>query len=342
MTHSTSTSASTASASAFAPGTGKSPGAAPESPVPATRPSALHRLRAWFSAFVFTVPALVLFGLLVLVPMGYAFYISFFNWGGFGTPTDSVGFDNYTRLFDDPVFLGDLWRGFLLIAFSIVLQLPFALAMAVLLNQKLRGRAVYRMLFFAPYILSEVITGVLFSMIFAPDEGLADKVLDAVGLAGLGGDWFAGQDTVLPTLFLVMTWKYFGFHMMLYLAGLQGIPAELHEAARIDGASTWQRFRHITLPLLAPTLRISVFLAVIGAIQLFDLVWVITAGGPDHASETMVISLFQYGFKRYQMGYASAISVAMFLISLVFALAYQRFVLRRDTEGAITTMRGNR
>lgn len=340
MTHPTST--STASTSAYAPGLGKSPGAAPESPVPATRPSAPHRLRAWLSAFVFTVPALVLFGLLVLVPMGYAFYISFFNWGGFGTPTDSVGFDNYTRLFDDPVFLGDLWRGFLLIAFSIVLQLPFALAMAVLLNQKLRGRALYRMLFFAPYILSEVITGVLFSMIFAPDEGLADKVLDAVGLAGLGGDWFAGQDTVLPTLFLVMTWKYFGFHMMLYLAGLQGIPAELHEAARIDGASAWQRFRHITLPLLAPTLRISVFLAVIGAIQLFDLVWVITAGGPDHASETMVISLFQYGFKRYQMGYASAISVAMFLISLVFALAYQRFVLRRDTEGAITTMRGNR
>jgi raffinose/stachyose/melibiose transport system permease protein len=198
------------------------------------------------------------------------------------------------------------------------------------------------MLFFAPYILSEVITGVLFSMIFAPDDGLADKVLGAVGLDGVGGLWFAGQNTVLPTLFLVMTWKYFGFHMMLYLAGLQGIPAELHEAARIDGAGAWQRFRHITLPLLAPTLRISVFLSVIGAIQLFDLVWVISAGGPDHHSETMVISMFQYGFKRYQMGYASAISVAMFLISLVFALAYQRFVLRRDTEGAITSMRANR
>jgi raffinose/stachyose/melibiose transport system permease protein len=235
-----------------------------------------------------------------------------------------------------------LWRGALLIGFSIVLQLPFALAMAVLLNQKLRGRAVYRMLFFAPYILSEVITGVLFGMIFAPGDGLADKALDAVGLSGLGGDWFAGQNTVLPTLFLVMTWKYFGFHMMLYLAGLQGIPAELHEAARIDGAGTWQRFRHITLPLLAPTLRISAFLSVIYSIQLFDLVWVITTGGPDHASETMAISMVQYGFKRYQMGYASAISVAMFLIALVFALAYQRFVLRRDTEGALTTMRANR
>ncbi|WP_238431718.1 carbohydrate ABC transporter permease [Streptomyces cavernae] len=306
------------------------------------RAPVLHRVRDWLSAFVFTVPALTLFGLLVLVPMGYAGYISFFNWGGFGSLTDAVGFDNYTRLFKDPVFLGDLWRGGLLIGLSVVLQLPFALAVAVLLNQKLRGRAVYRMLFFAPYILSEVITGVLFGMIFAPGDGLADKVLDAVGLGGLGGDWFAGRDTVLPTLFLVMTWKYFGFHMMLYLAGLQGIPAVLHEAARIDGAGSWQRFRHITLPLLAPTLRISVFLSVIYAIQLFDMVWVTTAGGPDHASETMAVSMVQYGFKRFQMGYASAISVVMFLISLVFALAYQRFVLRRDTEGAVTTMRANR
>jgi len=298
-------------------------------------------VRDWLAAFVFTLPALTLFGLLVLVPMAYAFYLSFFNWGGFGAPSDAVGLDNYTRLFKDPVFLGDLWRGALLIGFSIVLQLPFALAIAVLLNQRLRGRAVYRMLFFAPYILSEVITGVLFSMIFAPGDGLADQVLDTVGLSGLGGDWFAGQDTVLPTLFLVMTWKYFGFHMMLLLAGLQSIPAELTEAALIDGANPWQRFRNVTLPLLAPTLRISVFLSVIGSIQLFDLVWVITQGGPDHHSETMAVTMFQYGFKRYQVGYASAISVVMFGICLVFALAYQRFVLRRDLEGATTNMRGD-
>jgi raffinose/stachyose/melibiose transport system permease protein len=314
---------------------------APAAPAHNRRPL-VQRVRDWLTAFSFTVPALVLFALFVLTPILYALYVSFFNWGGFGTPSDFVGTDNYTRLFDDPVFLGDLWRGLLLVVFSVGLQLPFALAMAVLLNQKLRGRAVYRMLFFAPYVLSEVITGVLFSMIFAPDDGLADKVLGSIGLDSLGGLWFADQDWVLPTLFLVMMWKYFGFHMMLYLAGLQGIPAELHEAARIDGAGPWQRFRNITLPLLGPTIRISVFLSVIGAIQLFDLVWVTTQGGPDHHSETMAVTLFQFGFKRYQIGYASAMSIAMFLISLVFALAYQRFVLRRDTEGALTTMRGNR
>ncbi|MFE2427254.1 carbohydrate ABC transporter permease [Streptomyces sp. NPDC059373] len=306
---------------------------------PGTRPPATRRMARWLTAFVFTVPALVLFAAFVLLPILFALYSSLFRWGGFGMPSDFTGLGNFSTLLGDPVFLGDLWRGFLLIAFGLVFQLPFALAMAVLLNQRLRGRSVYRMLFFAPYVLSEVITGVLFSMIFAPGDGLADHLLSAVGLESLGGRWFADPSTVLATLCLTLAWKYFGFYTMLYLAGLQGIPAELHEAAKIDGAGAWARFRHITLPLLGPTIRISVFLSVIYTIQLFDLVWIISEGGPDHASETMAISMFQYGFKRYQVGYASAISVAMFLISLVFAFFYQRFVMRRDTEGAITTMR---
>jgi raffinose/stachyose/melibiose transport system permease protein len=327
--------------STFLPGRRTGPDAAEPPPTaPASPGRGRRRVLNWLTAVGFQVPALALFGVLVLLPILFAVYASFFRWGGFGMPSDYTGADNFTRLFQDPVFLGDLWRCLVLVVLSLALQLPFALAMAVLLNQKLRGRAVYRMLFFGPYVLSEAITGVLFSMIFAPDEGLADQILGSVGLEGLGGEWFADPSMVMATLFLVMTWKYFGFHMMLYLAGLQSIPAELTEAAIVDGASPWQRFRHVTLPLLAPTLRISVFLSVIGSIQLFDLVWVVTQGGPDHHSETMAVTMFQYGFKRYQVGYASAISVVMFGISLVFALSYQRFVLRRDLQGATTTMRG--
>ena len=322
----------------------KRTGRGPGPPPPVTdRPTGRARRRAlhWLTAAGFQLPALVLFLGLVLLPMLFALYAAFFRWGGFGMPSDYIGGENFTRLFQDDVFLGDLWRCLVLVVLSLAIQLPFALAMAVLLNQRMRGRAVYRMLFFAPYVLSEAITGILFGMIFAPDDGFADQVLGKVGLEGLGGEWFADPSTVMATVFLVMTWKYFGFHMMLYLAGLQAVPRELTEAALIDGASAWQRFRNVTLPLLAPTLRISVFLAVIGSIQLFDLVWVTTAGGPDHHSETMAVTMFQYGFKRYQVGYASAISVVMFGISLVFALAYQRFVLRRDLEGATTTMRGD-
>ena len=328
--------------STFLPDKRTGRGAGPPSPV-TDRPRGRARRRAlhWLTAAGFQLPALVLFLGLVLLPMLFALYAAFFRWGGFGMPSDYIGGENFTRLFQDDVFLGDLWRCLVLVVLSLAIQLPFALAMAVLLNQRMRGRAVYRMLFFAPYVLSEAITGILFGMIFAPDDGFADQVLGKVGLEGLGGEWFADPSTVMATVFLVMTWKYFGFHMMLYLAGLQAVPRELTEAALIDGASAWQRFRNVTLPLLAPTLRISVFLAVIGSIQLFDLVWVTTAGGPDHHSETMAVTMFQYGFKRYQVGYASAISVVMFGISLVFALAYQRFVLRRDLEGATTTMRGD-
>ncbi|MFG2954169.1 carbohydrate ABC transporter permease [Streptomyces sp. NPDC048291] len=327
--------------STYLPGTRPGPDTAPRPLPDPGRARSRRRLLHWLTAMGFQLPALVLFGVLVLLPILFALYASFFRWGGFGMPSDYTGADNFTRLFQDDVFLGDLWRCLLLVVLSLALQLPFALAMAVLLNQRIRGRAVYRMLFFAPYVLSEAITGVLFGMIFAPGDGLADHLLSDIGLGALGGKWFADPSTVMATLFLVMTWKYFGFHMMLYLAGLQSIPAELTEAATVDGASPWQRFRHVTLPLLAPTLRISVFLSVIGSIQLFDLVWVVTAGGPDHHSETMAVTMFQYGFKRYQVGYASAISVAMFAVSLVFALAYQRFVLRRDLAGATTNMRGD-
>ncbi|MCX2182907.1 sugar ABC transporter permease [Streptomyces sp. SKN60] len=304
---------------------------------PAPARSLLRGWGDWASIAWFLVPALILFLVFVLAPIVVAVWTGFFKWGGIGPMDDFVGFGNYTKLFGDQVFLGDLGRGLYLILMSVLVQLPFALFTAVLLNQRLRGRAVYRMLFFAPYILSEVVTAVLFTMIFLPGAGMADHIAGFFGLEGLRGKWLADPSTVVPTLFVVMIWKYFGFHMMLFLAGLQSIPSEILEAASIDGAGAWQRFRHITLPLLGPTIRISVFLSIIGSIQLFDLVWVMTAGGPNHSSETMAIAMFQFGFKRYQVGYASAISVVLFMISLVFSLFYQRYVLRRDLSGAVTS-----
>jgi raffinose/stachyose/melibiose transport system permease protein len=264
-------------------------------------------------------------------------YTSLFKWNGLGgMPSNFVGLDNFVRLLGDTVFLGDLRRGLVLVLLSVLVQLPVALGLALLLNQQLRGRGLYRLIFFAPYVLSEVITGILFSMVFSPNGGLVNQLLAVVGVAGQ--TWLSDPDTVLVTLFFVTSWKYFGFHMSLYLAGRQEFPPDLHEAAKMDGAGSWQIFRDITLPLLGPTIRISVFLSIIGAIQLFDIVWVLTGGGPIHASETMAVTMFQYGFKRYEVGYASAISVAIFFISLLFALAYQRFVLRRDIEGAVTKL----
>jgi raffinose/stachyose/melibiose transport system permease protein len=289
------------------------------------------------SIVLFTLPALVLFAGLVLLPMLLGVYTSLFKWNGFGgLPSNFVGLENFVRLLSDEVFLGDLKRGLILVLLSVLVQLPIALGLALLINQRLRFRGLYRLLFFAPYVLSEVITGILFSMVLSPNGGLVNEILEVFGVQGQ--TWLSNPETVLVALFFVTSWKYFGFHMSLYLAGRQEIPPDLMEAAMMDGAATWQIFRNITLPLLGPTIRISVFLSIIGAIQLFDIVWVLTGGGPIHASETMAVTMFQNGFRRYEVGYASAVSVAIFLISLVFALLYQRFVLRRDIEGAVTTM----
>ncbi|MBB5827240.1 carbohydrate ABC transporter permease [Micromonospora carbonacea] len=289
---------------------------------------------------IFLTPALVLFLLLVIAPIVVASYASLYKWNGFNLPQNFVGLDNYTRAFGDPTFRGDLWHGLVLIVLSLTVQLPVALGLAMLLNQPLRGRSIYRLIFFAPYVLSEVTTAVLFNLVFSPNRGLGDSI--ARWLGSDAGTIFADPDTVLFAVFMIVSWKYFGLYMMLFLAARQSIPKELNEAATTDGAGPWQAFRHVTLPLLGPTIRISVFLSVIGTIQLFDMVWVLTGGGPIHASETMAVTMFQYGFRRFEVGYASAISIIMFLLSFVFALIYQRVVLRRDTEGAITNQGDNR
>jgi raffinose/stachyose/melibiose transport system permease protein len=191
-------------------------------------------------------------------------------------------------------------------------------------------------MYFAPFVLSEVVTGVVWRQIYRP-EGLLDMILASVGLENLTREWLADPQIALYSLFFVISWKYFGLHMVLVIAGLQTIPVELEEAAAIDGASWWQGFRYVTLPLLGPIIRVSMFLSIIGALQLFDLVWVTTKGGPVNATATMATYLVDWGFRRGQFGYASAVSVIIFGLSLVVALLYQRFVLRRDLEGALTT-----
>ena len=243
-----------------------------------------------------------------------------------------MGLDNFRRAFSDDLFRDALRHNGIIIALSLLLQIPFALGLALLLNVKLPGRALLRTMFFAPYILSEVVTAVVWRQILRPD-GLLDQSLTAIGAEGLIHEWLGNPDIVLYSLFFVISWKYFGFHMILILAGLQQIPKELNEAALIDGASPWQRFRFVTLPLLGPTIRVSVFLSIIGALQLFDLVWVTTRGGPIGASSTMATFLYEQ-FRRGLFGYASAVSIVIFGLCLCVALAYQRFVMRRDLRGS--------
>jgi len=286
---------------------------------------------------LFVLPALGLYLLFVLLPIAQAGFYSLFDWNGLKPLSDFVGLGNYQKALADPVFHGAVSHNALIVLLSLVIQIPFALGLALLLNRDFPGRAVLRLLFFAPYVIAEIIAGIVFQLMLVPG-GMVDQVLESMGLGFMVQLWLADPEVVMYTLFVIISWKYFGFHMIIMLAGLQQIPAELREAAAIDGANWRQTFRHVTLPLLGPTIRVSVFLSIIGSLQLFDLIWVMTGGGPINASSTMATYMIDWGFRRMQIGYASAVSVVVFLISLVVALAYQRWVLRRDIAGALTTM----
>jgi raffinose/stachyose/melibiose transport system permease protein len=277
----------------------------------------------------------VLFAGFVLAPMVVAAWYSLYNWSGLGPLTDFIGLRNYHDVLTGPVFHLSLLHNVIIAVLSVLIQLPLSIGLALMLNRRFRGRAFLRTAVFAPYVLSEATAAVMWLLLLQPG-GFVDAVLKAVGLGGLVHLWLASKSLVLYTLFAVLTWKFIGFGIVLLLAGLQGIPAELREAAAIDGATPWQATRRVTLPLLGPTIRVWVFLAVIGSLQQFDVVWIMTQGGPGNASSTMVSYLFLNGVQRVQFGYGSAVAVVLFVISFAFALAYQQFALRRDTAGALT------
>ena len=281
------------------------------------------------------MPALLVYALFVLLPIGQAAFYSLFRWNGLKPLTDFIGLANYERALSDPVFLGAISHNFFIILLSLAIQIPFALGLALLLNRDFPGRAVLRLLFFAPYVIAEVIAGIVFKLMLTPD-GLVDQSLEAAGLGSLTQLWLADPDFVMYTMFFIISWKYFGFHMIIMLAGLQEIPREVEEAALVDGASRNQSVRHITIPLLGPTIRVSVFLSIIGALQLFDLVWATTKGGPINASNTMATYMIDWGLRRSQLGYGSATAVILFILAFIVALLYQRFVMRQDVEGATT------
>jgi len=302
-------------------------------PVPPRTGSRGWRGPVFIAAFV--APALIVYVTLVLLPVALAAVYSLFNWNGLGNLERFIGLENYARALSDPVFLAAIGHNLSIVVLSLVIQGPLAILIALLLNRPLRGRTLIRTLIFVPYVLSEVVAGLAFRLILPPN-GPFDSLLTALGWVGDKPNWLAEPAIAFWTLFVVLTWKYLGFAIILMLAGLQGVPEELGEAASIDGASWWQIQRHITLPLLGPTIRIWAFLSIIGALQLFDMVWILTGGGPLNSTNTMATYMVDYGNQRSQVGYGSAVAVILFVISLVIALLYQRVVLRRDLSGAIT------
>ncbi|QIZ97742.1 sugar ABC transporter permease [Leifsonia sp. PS1209] len=310
------------------------------SPPVRSRPPRRRRGGGWRQRAEITLlagPAIIMFLAFVIFPVVLAAYYGFFKWKGYGAPTDFVGLNNYLIIFQDKTFQDALTHNGIILVLSLVMQGPVAIVLALLLNQKIRGRTIIRVLIFVPYVISEVIVGTGFSLMLQ-SAGAVNDLLQSIGLGAFKQDWLSDPSIAIWSLMFIISWKYIGFAVILFLAGMQSIPEELFEAAAIDGASYWQIQRRITLPLLGPTIRIWAFLSIIGSLQLFDLVYIIwgqyvaaTAG-----TSTMATYMVVNGRGSGNYGFGNAVAVVMFLISLVIALVYQRFVLRRDMVGAIT------
>ncbi|KAB8193324.1 ABC transporter permease subunit [Nonomuraea phyllanthi] len=271
-----------------------------------------------------------LFGVVafLLLPMVIVLVLSLFDWELLSAP-EFAGLDNYVRLAGD----GEAWHSLgVTIAYvllSIPLQTVLALALAMLLNQRVKGVRFYRSLFVVPWMATPIVLALIWNWIFDPRDGAINSALALVGVTG--PDWLSDPTWALPAVALVSVWQYTGYNMLFFLAGLQGIPKELHDAAETDGATPAQRFWRVTLPLLNPTMFFVSVTNLIGAFQVFDTIYAMTAGGPSQTTEVINFRIYQTAFKEFDFGYAATLSTLLFLIIFLVTMAQVRFFGKRTT-----------
>lgn len=284
-----------------------------------------------WTIFLFLAPALLLFIGILVAPIFMSGYYSLFNWKGFG-PMEFIGLSNYTELFtsENIGFMKAFGNACLLAVLSVVIQLPLALFLALLLGAGRKGERGFLSIYFMPVLISTVVIGQLWLKIYNPDYGVLNVALRALGLESWTKIWLGDKTTALWAAFVPTLWQYVGYHMLLLYAGIKSVPPEYREAAMIDGASEWQVNRFIVLPYIKPILKISTIFAVTGSFKSFDLIYVLTNGGPNHATEvpsTLMISML---FLRNRYGMGS--TIAFLLILLCFGAAIIIDFIFKDRE----------
>ncbi|MEU4576418.1 carbohydrate ABC transporter permease [Nonomuraea sp. ATR24] len=286
-----------------------------------------HRLRDPVTGLLFVLPVLVLFLIFRIFPSLGAVGMSLTNWNVSGD-WSLIGADNYARLFEDVNFWRSLRVTLVYAAVYVPLTLVVALGTALLLNRVVFMRGLFRGMLFLPYVTSFVLAGVLWRWIYEFD-GLINGLIGKLDLGPVA--FLEEASLVLPALAVVSVWKGFGYSMLILLAGLKSIPASYLEAATVDGAGSWQKFRRITLPLLKPTLFFVLIIETISAFQVFDTIYVMTGGGPARASYTLIYGIYDHGFRFFDFGYAATWGVVLFAIVLVVSLIQRRFLDRGNT-----------
>lgn len=279
---------------------------------------------------LFIPPSLIIFVAFFVLPMLDAGGFSFFDWSGYGPMTDYVGLENYQKVLEHRFFFNSVRNSLLVVAVSLAIQLPLALWCALALVEKGWGVNVLRLLFFVPYMLAEVAAGLMWRFVYDGDYGLVATVGNAIGVDP--PFVLADKFWVLPAIMVVIVWKYFGFHMMIYIAGLQAIPTEVIEAARLDGVKRGQIIRHIKIPMIWSSIVVSMFFAIVGALQLFDVIIPLTNGGPNNSTHTIVTFLYQFGVRRLEYGFGGAVSVLLFIMCVGFTMVYRRALFPRGAE----------
>jgi multiple sugar transport system permease protein len=269
-----------------------------------------------FTAFLFILPAFLQYLSFVIIPFFYIIFISFFRWDGMSAPLN-IGFNNYTELLHDGIFWSSLKVSFMYMAGTTCLVMIMALLFAILLNRSFRGRNFFRVSFYVPTILPYVATGLIWAWLLEYNYGLVNYLLEFFRIPKVG--WLTEPSLALISIIIVGVWRNFGYYMVLYLAGLQTIPGQIYEAANIDGASVWQQFKYITLPLLKPISTMILMVCSIRSFQVFAEVFVMTSGGPVRATNVILYYIYEQTFDNFRLGFGSAMTIVIF--SLLFVLS---------------------
>jgi multiple sugar transport system permease protein len=288
-----------------------------------------REMRREWTAYLFLSPGLVIFFVFVLFSIIFSLYLSFHEWNILDVRKPYVGFDNYQRLAHDDRFGRAVINTAYFTFASIPLTMVLGLGVAVLLNQQIRARGLFRTLYYLPVITPFVVASIIWKWIYNADYGFLNYYLQQTGIVDHPVLWLADKDLAMPAVIAMNVWKGIGFDMVVYLAGLQAIPEELYEAAKVDGASAWQRFWRVTVPLLSPTTIFLIVIGVINSFQVFTQIFVMTNGGPVDRTTTVVYYMYLTAFKFFEMGYATAIAYALFAMIFVFTVLQLRFY-RRD------------
>jgi multiple sugar transport system permease protein len=309
--------------------------------VPIKRPGRVRRVardaRKEWSAYAFLSPGLILFIVFTVFALAFSLYLSFHDWSLIDDNKPYVGFDNYRDIVDDEHFHRAIANTFYFTGASVPVTMFIGLLIALLLNEPLKGRAFFRAAFFLPVVTPFVVVAILWKWLYNGDFGLFNYYLGKIGLINEPLRWLADPDLAMPSVIIMSVWSGIGFSMVIYLAGLQSIPEELYEAAKVDGAGALRRFWHITVPMLTPTSLFLLVIGIIGSLQVFTQIFVMTQGGPIERTTTMVYFIYLSAFKFFDFGYASAL--AYFLFAVVFLLTLFQLRLYRRYAPAEGTWR---